>query len=70
MVRSIEVVKALSDTSAHGLFTLPDPDSRIEVLLVWLVLTFWVADGLLKVVMLVLDVVSDTSQIGVLQVGI
>jgi len=67
---SVEVVESLLDASAHRLLTLSDPDSRVKVLLVRLVLTLRVAHRLLQVVVLVLNVVPNTSQVGVLQVGV
>lgn len=44
--------------------------SWVEVLLVWLVLSVWVADLLQEVVLLVENVVSDTGEVSVLQVGV
>lgn len=44
--------------------------SRVEVLLVWLVLSIWVADLLHDVVLLGQDVVSDTGEVCVLEVGV
>jgi hypothetical protein len=44
--------------------------SWVEVLLVWLILSVWVADLLHDVVLLLQDVVTDTGEVGVLQIGI
>ncbi len=44
----------------HRLFTFTDPDTRVVVLLVWLIFTIWVTDLSLEVVVLSLDEVSDT----------
>ena len=100
MTSSVEVLEALSDTSRHGLLTLTNPDSGIEVpialvrigsqntyllvtarnivahqgkgysLLVWLILSIRVTDLLQDVVLLVQNVVSNTSQVCVLQISI
>jgi hypothetical protein len=42
----------------------------VDLLLVWLILTIWVTNLLRDVVLLVQDIVSNTSQVGVLQIGI
>lgn len=44
--------------------------NRVYSLLVWLILTFWVTNLLHKVILLVEDVVSDTGEVSVLQIGI
>lgn len=41
---SVEILESLGDTLRHGFLTLADPDTRIEVFLVWLVLSFGIAD--------------------------
>lgn len=66
----VEVLQSLSNTDGHGLLTLTNPDTRIEVLLVGLVLAIWVTDLLHDILLLVENVVTDTSQVSVLQVGI
>ncbi len=67
---AVEVLKTLLNTLGHGLLALSDPDSGIVVLLVWFVLTIWVSDRLLEVVMLVLEVISHAGHVGILHVGI
>lgn len=44
--------------------------SWVEVLLVWLILSVWVADLLADVVLLRQDVVADAGKVSVLQIGI
>lgn len=44
--------------------------SWVEVLLVWLILSVWVADLLADVVFLRQDVVADAGEVSVLQIGI
>jgi hypothetical protein len=44
--------------------------SWVEVLLVWLILSVWVADLLHDVVLLGEDVVSDTGEVSVLEVSV
>lgn len=51
----VEVVKRNSDALGHGLLALTDPDTRVVVLLVGLVVTLGVADLGLEVARLVLD---------------
>lgn len=70
MVLSVEDVQSLSDSGRHGLLTLSNPDSWVEVLLVWLVLTIWVTDLRHDVVLLVEDVVTNTSEVSVLTVSV
>lgn len=70
MTSSAKVLETLGNTDRHGLLTLTNPDTRIEVLLVWLVLSIWVANLFHEVVLLVEDIVANTSQVGVLQIGI
>jgi hypothetical protein len=70
LTSSVEVLKGLLDTLAHGLLTLAHPDAGIEVLLVRLVRTVGVTDLLEEVILLVEDEVPDTGQVGVLHVSV
>ncbi len=70
LVGGVEVLKTLLNANRHGLLTLTDPDSWVEVLLVWLVLTIWVTNLLHDVVLLVQDVVTDTDEVSVLEVSV
>lgn len=70
LTSSVEVIKSLLDTLAHGLLTLTNPHAGVEVLLVGLVSTFGVTDGSQEVVLLVEDVVTDTGQVSVLHVSV
>ena len=70
LVGGVEVLKSNLGTLAHGLLTLTNPDTGIEVLLVGLVSTIGVTDSRLEVVLLVLDVVTDTGKVGVLHVSV
>jgi len=70
LTRSVEVLKGLLDTNAHGLLTLANPDAGVEELLVGLVSTLGVTDLLEEVVLLVEDEVTDTGQVSVLHVSV
>jgi hypothetical protein len=86
LASSVEVLKTLSNTSRHGLLTLTNPDcitlaafivltnskltSWVKVLLVWLVLSVWVANLLHDVILLVQDIVTDTSEVSVLEISV
>lgn len=70
LTSSVKVLQSLLDTLAHGPLTLTHPHAGVEELLVGLVLTLRVTDGLHKVVLLAEDVVTDTGQVGVLHVGV
>ena len=70
LVGGVKVLKRNLGTLAHGLLTLTDPDTGVEVLLVGLVLTIGVTDHGHEVVLLVQDVVPDTGQVGVLHVSV
>jgi hypothetical protein len=70
LASSVEVGQGLLDTGAHGLLALANPDTGVEVLLVWLVSTVGVADRGRNVVLLVDHVVSDTAGVSVLGVGV
>jgi hypothetical protein len=65
-----EVLKTSLDTLGHGLLALTDPDTRVVVLLVRLVIAIGVADLGLKVVLLRLDEVPDTGEVCPLHVGV
>lgn len=54
----------------HGLLALAYPDTGVKVLLVGLVLAVRVADSAHQVVLLVQDIVTDTAEVGILQVGV
>jgi hypothetical protein len=54
----------LLDTRVERLLTLPDPNTGVVVLLVGLVGSVRVSDLGLEVVLLVLDKVSDTGEVG------
>lgn len=70
LVGSVEVLKSDLSTLGHGLLTLTNPNAGVEVLLVGLVGTIGVTNGGLEVVLLALDVVTDTGQVGVLHVSV
>lgn len=70
LTSSVKVLQSLLDTLAHGLLTLTHPHAGVEELLVGLVLTLGVTNGLHEVVLLAEDVVTDTGQVGVLHVGV
>lgn len=70
LTSSVEVLKRDSNTLRHGLLTLTNPDTGVIVLLVGLVVTVGVTDLALEVAGLVLDVVTDTSEVGVLHVSV
>lgn len=67
---SVEVLKSDLGTLGHGLLTLTNPDTGVEELLVGLVSTVGVTDHGLEVVLLALDEVPDTGQVGVLHVSV
>jgi hypothetical protein len=68
--RGVEILQTFSHTDGHGLLSLAHPDSGVKVLLVRLVRSVGVANLLQEVVLLVEDVVPDTGEVGVLQVGV
>lgn len=70
LVGGVEVLKSLLDAGGHGLLSLANPDTWVEVLLVWLVLAIWVTNLLHDVVLLVQDVVTDTGEVSVLEVSV
>lgn len=70
LASSVEVLKGLLDTLAHGLLTLANPVAGIEELLVGLVSTIGVTDLLHEVVLVLEDEVTDTGQVGVLHVSV
>jgi hypothetical protein len=70
LARSVEVLKGLLNTLAHGLLTLANPDAGIEELLVGLVGTVGVTDLGHEVVLVLEDVVTDTGQVGVLHISV
>lgn len=70
LVGSVEVGKGLLNTDRHGLLTLTNPVTGVEVLLVGLVGTLGVTDLCAQVVLLAEDEVSDTAQVGVLHVSV
>jgi hypothetical protein len=70
LASGVEVVKRDGDALGHSLLTLTNPDTGVVVLLVRLVITVGVTDLALEVARLVLDVVPDTSEVGVLHVGV
>jgi hypothetical protein len=61
---------SLPDSLGQGLFTFPNPNSGIVLLLVGLIGTFGVTDLRHEVVLLVENKVSDTGQVGELGVGV
>src|SRR5205823_1514066 len=86
LVGRVEVDQGLLDTSRHRLFTLTDPDTRIKILLVGLVVacsalalsllatlmrpTVRVSNLLHDVVLFVQHVVPDAGKVGVLEVSV
>ena len=64
----VEVFQTLGHTNRHGLLSLAYPDSGVEVLLVGLVLSIWVADLRQEVVLLLENVIPDTGEVSILQV--
>jgi hypothetical protein len=70
LARSIEVLEASLDPLGHGLLSLTYPDTGVVVLLVWLVLAIGVANLRLEVVLLGLDEVADTAEVGPLHIGV
>jgi hypothetical protein len=70
LTSSIEILQSLGNTSGHSLLSFSNPDAGIKVLLVWLVLSIRVSDLLHEVILLVENVISNTSKIGVLEIGI
>lgn len=70
MVGSVEVDKSLLDTGRHGLLSLTNPDTGVKVLLVRLVRSVWVSHLGQDVVLFVQDVISDTGEVGVLEVSV
>ena len=66
----IEILETLSNTRGHGFLSLTDPDTRIEVLFVRLVLTIGVTNLRHNVILLLEYVVTDTSKVGILEVRI
>jgi hypothetical protein len=70
LARSIEVFETSLDPLGHGLLTLTYPDTGVVVLLVWLVLAVGVANLRLEVVLLGLDEVADTAEVGPLHIGV
>lgn len=70
LASSAEVLQSNLDTLAHGLFTLTDPDTGVEVLLVGLVSTVGVANCCQEVVLLVQNVVTNARQVGELHVSV
>lgn len=65
-----QVLASLLDSGRQGLLSLSDPDSGVVLLLVGLVGSLWVTDLRLEVVVLLLDEVSDTGQVGPLSVSV
>lgn len=61
---------SLPNSLRQGLFTLPNPNSGVVLLLVGLVGSFGVTDLRHEVVLFGEDKVSDTGQVGELSVGI
>ena len=70
LASGVEVLKRNSEALRHGLLTLANPDTGVVVLLVWLVVTVWVTDLGLDVILLVLNIVSDTGKVGPLEISI
>jgi hypothetical protein len=66
----LEVLEGLLDAGGHGLLRLADPDAGVVLLLVGLVGALGVADLGLQVVDVLGDVVTDTAQVGPLEVGV
>jgi hypothetical protein len=66
----VEIFETFGNTGGHGLLSFSYPNPGIKVLLVWLIRSIWVADLLHKVVFLLENVVSDTGEISVLEIGI
>jgi hypothetical protein len=70
LVCGVEVLQALFDSLCHRLLSFSNPDSRVEILLIWLVLTFRISDLLHQVVLLVQNVISNTGQVRILQIRV
>lgn len=70
LISGVEVLQALRDTSSHCLFTLTHPHAGIEILLVGLIFTIWITNLLHQIVLLVEHIITDTSQVGILQVSV
>jgi hypothetical protein len=70
LVGGVEVVKCNLHSRRHGLLSLTYPHAWIEVLLVWLVVSLWVAHRGLQVVLLLEHVVSDTRHVRILEIGV
>jgi hypothetical protein len=66
----IEVLQCLLDASSHRLLPRVNPDTRIVILLVRFVLSFWIAHLRHQVFLLVQYVVANTRQVSPLKVGI
>jgi hypothetical protein len=60
----VEILQSFSHTSTHRLLALPDPDSRIEELLVRFVFSLRVANCRHQVILLLQDIVTDAGQVG------
>ena len=69
-VDALQVFGGLAETFGHGNFTFTEHHTRIVVLLVRLVVTFWVTDLSLEVVVVFGFVLADTVPVGPLGVGI
>lgn len=69
-VLGVEDLQSLLDAGLHGLLTLTNPDAGVVVLLVGLVSAVRVADLRVEVLDLAGDVVTDTAQVGPLQVSV
>ena len=70
LARRVEVFEAFSNTGRHGLLTLANPNPRVEIFLVWFVFSVRIANLLHQVVLLIENVIPNTSQVSVLQIGI
>jgi hypothetical protein len=66
----IEVLQRVLDTSCHRLLPLPNPDTGIVIFLIRLVLSFWIAHLLHKIILLVQYVVADAGKVRPLEVSI
>lgn len=66
----VEILQTFGHPSTHGLFAFSHPDSGVKELLVGLILAVWVANRSHQVVLLLQNIITDTRQVGKLQIRV
>ena len=67
---SLEIIKRLLDPFRHTLLTLPDPHSRVKVLLIGFIFSIGVPHLGRNIILLLEHIVSYPRTVSVLQVGV